>query len=173
MSSGKIHNRVTVISGAIGTSIIWLLSRNLILSLFFMLGSFFGLLLTCDLDIDVGTNANKHARQLGIGLLFNVIIKPYSLAYKHRANASHLPIFSTIWRLFYLLIPFIVLLNKNQPTSRFRLFMYALPAQLFALPLWLPVFWLYQHPYPNSIVAGYFVIGLMLSDLLHWVWDQF
>lgn len=172
MSSGKVHNRVTLVSGFV-TGVYTALQVDIKIGLALFGGHLLGLLLSPDWDIDVGTNANKHARQLGIGLLFNVVIKPYSLAYKHRSNASHLPVFSTVWRLFYLLIPFIVLLNKNQPTSRFKLFMYAIPAQLLVLPLWLPIFWLYQQPYQNLIVAGYFILGLMLSDLLHWTWDQF
>lgn len=130
------------------------------------------MILTPDLDVDGGSRSNKHARKLKIGGLFGLYVYPYAIAYKHRSPITHMPLYSTVWRLFYLLLPFIVLLNKNQPTPRFTLFVRAIPAQLIAVLAWFGLGWFWLNPRYIPVLVGW-VVGLMVSDMLHWLWDKF
>lgn len=171
MATGKTHNTVTLTSGTV-TGLVTATFLNTTIGLSLFVGHLLGLVLTPDIDVDNGSRANYHTRKLGLGFLFQIFFKPYAMAYKHRSNASHLPLFSTLWRLFYLLVPFIVLLNKNQPTSKLRLALYAVPAQFIAVLFWLPLFWLWLHGGVTAwLCVSYGVLGLVMSDTLHWIWD--
>ena len=168
MSSGKVHNRVSLIAaGLVGLSSLRY-STDVVLPI--VSGCIVGILMTPDWDLDAGSNSNAHARKLKIGLPFNLLIRPYSLAYTHRSKQSHLPIISTLGRLVYLLIPFVVLFTANQPTGKIKLLWHCLFAQLMTLPLWLLAFWLYLNP-QYDLTLIYCLAGLCLSDTLHWMFD--
>ncbi|MCK5643649.1 MAG: DUF2227 family putative metal-binding protein [Gammaproteobacteria bacterium] len=75
---------------------------------------------------------------------------PYAFAITHRHPLSHTPIVGTVLRLLYL-------------APGYLLLTYIIGSQLLGLD-W-PI-------YPNLGYLGYVLIGLMLSDTLHWVRDK-
>lgn len=111
-----------------------------------------GMLLTPDLDVNNGSISNHHARRTFgavIGVVWEVIWKPYSWIIPHRSLLSHMPVIGTALRLFYLsCIVYLVL----------RLVGIAVPTLVpTALPWWLP----------------FAFAGLCLSDAAHWLLDLF
>jgi uncharacterized metal-binding protein len=94
MSSGRTHDRITLISLPILTGISLLLTRNAELTLW-VAGSFLfgGLMFGPDLDI--------HSNQSIRWGWFRWMWQPYRQAVPHRSALSHGPIIGTVCRLLY------------------------------------------------------------------------
>jgi uncharacterized metal-binding protein len=125
----------------------------------YAVGSLVGIILTPDLDVDNGYIGNTIIRnkvgawaERGWDLLWHF----YRRSIKHGSELSHFPVISTIGRLAYL-----------------YLFLLVIPYLLLALVV--PGGWDigYELRWWNSqIVAHYrLIIGLMGSDLIHYVLD--
>jgi len=151
MPSGEVHSITTGLAAA-GS---WFVTQPLLgpqASLAVCVGCLAGALLTPDLDVNNGSISNHHARRTFgsvVGVVWEVIWKPYSWIIPHRSPLSHMPVLGTAIRLFYLsCVVYLVLslVGIAVPT--------VVPA---ALPWWLP----------------FVFIGLVLSDTLHWFLDMF
>lgn len=121
-------------------------------------GTLAGLFLTPDLDIDAGSMSEEEVRRIspfGENIWW-MYWYPYRILIPHRSPLSHFPIVGTLGRLFYLSIPYLIVLAiifvVNQ--SVFGLLAFA--------GLWLLFFSYFQ----------IFVLGLASSDLLHFFMDQ-
>jgi uncharacterized metal-binding protein len=109
-------------------------------------GTFAGLILTPDLDVETGSISNGIARRsLGclFGVLWAIYWRPYAAIVPHRSWVSHLPFISTFIRLVYLALP--LLIYRWYTTGQIGM----------AMPHWL-------------LIAYY---GLAIADLAHWFLD--
>ena len=171
MSSGAIHNRVTkqiAVSGGIGVAIIY---SNIYYGIALAIGCLLGIIITPDWDIDNGTNANKHMRKVGLGWFLSHLIRPYAVAYKHRSTITHKPIFSTLWRIIYMYVPFVVLVNADQSTNKLTLIYYSSIAQILAFVVWWVTWYFWFMLCYYWLFVGIAIVGLMLSDIAHWLFD--
>ncbi len=151
MSSGKTHGLVSVLSGmtvcAVSANEGYLVSGVMMLA-----GSCLGILLSPDLDQQGFSwieNKLRKSRVLPVSLFGYAHIiywYPYALIIPHRHWSSHLPGVGTILRLAYLspLFYFINGLTLNFPSSMI-----------------------------NWDSLGWIITGLVLSDSLHWLFDNF
>lgn len=140
------------------------------------LGILAGTILTPDHDVD-DYNISHHLVSRIFGNLgkqyWYHLWRPYSLAIPHRSIISHLPILGTLYRLIYLLFPVTIVplsfIARDNPlisiASRSVL------SQLLAMPFLLLVVVLYLSGVDIKYVMSLFGGGLMVSDLLHWIFD--
>jgi uncharacterized metal-binding protein len=170
MSDGKVHAAATIglsLGVLTGYSLGYLTDDPVLIGVT-VLGVGTGVFIGPDQDVDNGNISNYYVRKLFIiDWFWSAFWNPYRLAFKHRGFWSHSPIISTLLRLFYLVFPPIVVLIKDQPTSRLKLLSLSLVAQMLALPLIWLLYWFSE--YWSYILL--FGLGLMLSDLLHLVFD--
>lgn len=151
MSSGKVHNTVTVIVSTVGT--LFLLPINSQLALSYFLGGLSNIFLTPDLDqqtLNLVENILVKSKFLPVkvfGWLFVGFFMPYSLMFKHRSFFTHIPIISTIIRIFYIFI-------MGNAYYYLGLFLHSL---------------FFMVEYNNLAIA--FVVGLMISDAFHFIFD--
>lgn len=167
MASGQFHSGTSV-GAAIGVTAGYF-SGYLIdpyyipsLCLGLIIGSkFFG----PDLDHQAKNISNWWVRRLfGTTFLWDMWVRPYRLAKKHRGR-SHFPIISTLVRVLYFLFPFTIVLFKDSRTSNITLLYYSIFAQIVSLPLLLAVGGLVYLGYHEALYV--FVGGLVVSDLIH------
>lgn len=171
MADGKIHTVVTIgaTGGLLAGYTLAYLTNDPISVIVTVGGSLVGIFISPDQDVDNGNISDYHIRKLfKVDFLWAVFWRAYRLSFKHRGFWSHGPGISTMIRLLYLLLPPIAILFKDQDTDWLTVILWAVVAQISSLPLiWLLLtytdyFWQY---------GGFFFVGLLLSDLLHLVFD--
>ena len=149
MASGKAHAKASLIA-AIPTGLATGLGLG---SVFYGLGavagSILGIALTPDLDQEMTTYFEwKLIRKTGpLGFIWMAFWAPYSLLIPHRSFWSHFPIIGTVIRLLYITTPIIV----------------------FCL-------WKGYIPNLSQFIIEFLVgiiLGLAISDILHWIMDRF
>ena len=121
-------------------------------------GALLGLILTPDLDVNAGSISENKVREVspfGENLWW-IYWFPYRQILPHRSPFSHWPVIGTIVRLFYIAIPYFILLAVVN-------FIY--PPYLAGLAQ--AGFWLMTLPYFHVAV-----LGLMGADMLHYLMDR-
>lgn len=172
MSEGTTHSGVAI--GVAGGSILGYMAFNYftlrevsIMAVGVLIsGMFYG----SDSDVDTGNIHNENIRRFfGTDFFYNIWIKPYRAALKHRSPWSHWPILSAAYRFIYALFPFTINFIKDQnSTSKLSLFWYSLIAQLLSLPLLLLLYFI------GSQFSYYILllfIGFCVESLLHFIFD--
>lgn len=154
MSSGKTHNTMSIIGAGFS-----MVSGSIILSpmeaLPMAAGCLMGILLTPDLDQETKNRVENKLIKSRIfpiriiGYLYIWYFLPYALWLPHRSFWSHFPIVSTALRLLYL-VPLML---------------------IFALALYYAGVEIITFLQYNQRTVILFVLGLVLSDTLHWVMD--
>lgn len=107
MSSGKVHRASNTATGIFLTTTTFLVFQNVELTIAAALGSFIGLTINPDYDVNHGLPRSFFTRIPYIAVLWVAMWKPYSLAFKHRSFWSHSPLVSTIIRLLYMTVWFV------------------------------------------------------------------
>ena len=102
MSSGKVHRASNTATGIFLTTTTFLVFQNVELTIAAALGSFIGLTINPDYDVNHGLPRSFFTRIPYIAVLWVAMWKPYSLAFKHRSFWSHSPLVSTVIRALYL-----------------------------------------------------------------------
>lgn len=150
MSSGIVHARATLVVTPLTGLLAYGATENVALSTWAMAGCLSGLVLTPDLDQEGVSSAEwKIIRlTLGLGYVWLAFWGPYSVILPHRSALSHWPVISTLLRLLYLWAGVWVL---------GRLGLWPPPPGLEALLL---------RPEVRALV-----VGLMASDITHWLFD--
>lgn len=120
MPSGKSHTQATVT-----TSILVLfLVKPIETALFVSLGCLIGIVVSPDLDVDVGHYGFRIIRMLfgdWVYKVWKLYWKPYAKIMKHRSVLSHFPILSTIIRFLYLFSPIFLILWSIHPQIQLNL----------------------------------------------------
>lgn len=149
MPKGTTHAKATVaLAVASGLLAYFHFDQTLVHSAAISGGALAGLVLTPDLDVNVGCISNDIVRRSGgraAGNLWTLFWRPYSLLMPHRSPLSHMPIVGTAIRLMYLSI---------------------IPALLFwySSGTWAGL---------NFPDWGWWAVGgLALADTLHFLMDQ-
>lgn len=106
MSSGKKHNRTSILLSFVSFGAIAYLTHSPEISLVVSLGTLSGIPLTPDLDV-LPTVDNERIKKRA-PMLWRWYWFPYADIIKHRAMISHFPVLSTIVRLLYISLPFIM-----------------------------------------------------------------
>lgn len=148
MPSGEIHardSRLAAVAAGVG---IVLMTRDPLASLLVAGGSLAGIPLSPDLDHHNRTYAERY---FVVGVLWSWFWKPYERLIPHRSPLSHFPVLGTVLRQLYLIVPIWLLFYAVGWESQ----------NLFENLLWLVVQPWYQ----------WLLLGLMLSDAIHWVQD--
>jgi uncharacterized metal-binding protein len=152
MPNGKAHASATVVLAAgLGVISIGLRQDPIVTTSALVGGCLAGLVLTPDLDVDRGSISHrivKRSAGLLIGFAWHLFWYPYSRIMPHRSWYSHMPVFSTFFRVVYL---------------------FALPALLWwlvSMAITLPEFRI-----PAMTWYPVAFLGLVLSDTLHAVMD--
>lgn len=150
MSSGIVHAKATAVATPVVAAVVFFVSKSPEFAAISAVGCLSGILLSPDLDQESVSHAEwKLIRAtLGIGYVWLAFWGPYASIIRHRSPLSHAPLFGTALRLLYLWGGA------------------ALLAHLFSdwrLP---PLEWFAQQP---EFWAA--AVGLILSDLLHWIFD--
>lgn len=167
MSTGKTHSGIStgtalgVLIGAGAASSMGLEATVLAAS-----GALLGVVLTPDLDVDERCISHYYIRKF-FGRIAEMwwywLWHPYSLAMSHRGFWSHFPVISTLLRLTYMLFPVIIIPFNGRilPTIQ---------SQIAAIPLWALAAILV---YILGVDVIFLVLGLILSDVLHFIADHF
>jgi len=156
MPSGIIHAAITTVAAG---GLYWGLSQAGYpdhTTMAAAAGCMAGILLTPDLDVDNPTRSHYVVyRKFGAApfLVWLAIWYPYGKAIGHRSWLSHGPIISTIIRLLYLSI-FVLLLAQIPPLVGYKM----------PWDQWLT--------YQTKTLAMVAILGLMVSDTLHWAADN-
>lgn len=155
MSAGIVHTKASLmLAGTLGIAAV---VRQSPLELWYAVGALVGVMVTPDCDVDNGTIHGKYLRQrLGRAAEFvwDAVWFMYRRSLKHGGELSHFPIISTLGRVVYLYFFVIVL-----PT--------VVLSTLFQLDVVSELRW-----WANQIIHHWrVVVGLMCSDLIHWVLD--
>lgn len=173
MSDGKVHTTFTAgasfgILSSIG------LSKILDIPQMFLSvgGCMLGFFLSPDLDVDNGYIGNYYARKFYIGFIYDIFWKPYRLSLKHRSFWSHFPIVSTVVRMLYLVFPLSILLFKDQPTPVQKIIFYLVPSLLMSLVPILILGLLYSLNVDILYYSLPIILGLIVSDVGHWMKDN-
>lgn len=154
MASGRVHNFVTMAliipTAYMGYS---LSGGDALAGLIEGGGCALALLVDPDLDIDTGTrNKNRAKRAFGpFAIPWLVFWHAYSLAVPHRSPISHLPILGTLIRLTYWILGTLLLAYLIDP----------------ALAGWI----VGEVLRPVSGYGLWAIMGFMISDFAHWVFD--
>lgn len=171
MASGKTHRTIGLVSAG-ALAILATHHGALYEGLCLGAGCTFGAtLMNPDQDVDGGYIGNAAARRLGLETPYRVFFRPYQLAYKHRSGWSHFPVLSTIWRVIYLFLPLLVVIFKDQNTSRIRLLSCTIAPQMMALVSWAGFIIFLHYGLIYWVIWG--LIGLTINDILHWFVDLF
>lgn len=175
MSSGATHAGVSLF---IGTASITtgFLTQN---PDFFAVGAgaLSGVLLTPDLDVDNGNISywfvGKFLGRPG-RFIWTLWWSAYARAIKHRSGLSHFPVLGTVLRLIYIFVPLVTIFIRDQEASFLWNLAYALVAQLISIPLWIGMILMYLYaPEFLTAYASWYVLGLVVSDTAHFIFDQF
>lgn len=137
-------------------------------------GCLSGVILTPDLDQDGTVRSHGVMRRLGclIGKWWYFLWHAYSISFKHRSFLSHGPVISTLLRLTYLFFPCIILLIHNQKYPLSKRLLYSLISTVAAIPIIAAAVLLYYLGWVNITIVVLLLLGLMTSDVLHWVFDM-
>lgn len=103
MASGRIHATSNFVAGVFLTTTTFLVFQDTNLTLAAATGSFAGLTITPDYDLNHSLPRSVITRIPYISILWLAMWKPYSLFFKHRSFWSHSPVFSTLIRIIYLM----------------------------------------------------------------------
>ena len=173
MSDGKTHSAVTI--GATAGLLAGYYSGYFIDPHLFPIvaaSCLAGIALSPDTDVDGGYIGHYYARKI-FGKpgewYYNGIMKPYQLSFKHRSFWSHFPLISTLLRLTYMAMPFIIIPFSDQDTPVSEIFIRCIISSVLLMPVWFILYTL--HPDWGIFVSVY--IGLALSDTLHYLFDYF
>ena len=144
MPSGIIHTKASLLTSIPCFAAGYLVSQDLLSATACFGGCLLGILITPDLDQEsISTSEYKLVKwTLGLGYFWTMLWFPYALMFKHRSFFSHFPIVSTLLRIGYICV--------------FLGFFHSL-GMSFPQPSWTVMLWT--------------VIGLMVSDTLHWFMD--
>jgi uncharacterized metal-binding protein len=110
MPSGLVHTRTSIVLSAV---VPILLDVPLPDRIAFAVGSLLGIIISPDLDVDIGFYGLYVIRRYAgrfPAWLWRIYWLPYSKLVPHRAFFSHFPLFSTAGRILYLCVPFLCLL---------------------------------------------------------------
>lgn len=155
MSAGCVHQKASVIL-ALGFGLGSLAFH--VNGAEYAIGALVGIMLTPDLDVDNGYIGNAHLRRIGLWADkgWDVLWYFYRRSLKHGRELSHFPVISTMFRLAYLFLLFLVV--------PYCVFAVALPG---AWNVWSELAWWL------ALGAKHYklILGLMGSDLIHWGLD--
>ncbi len=145
MSSGKEHSKASLLAAIpVGISVS-VYTKDLLAGIAASAGCVSGIFLTPDLDQE-GISRSEWTiikSTFGIGFIWLLFWWLYAKAFKHRSFWSHFPIIGTAIRVMYLITPFLIIgMIRGWDIS--------------TLKLWFFAWW---------------VIGLVISDTIHWVMD--
>lgn len=155
MSSGLWHNRATVASTVICTTLAF--PYEPMIALCVTIGGLSGILLTPDLDqptlnrVENQLLKNKSLLLRLFGFAYVGFFSPYAYMFSHRSFWTHWPIIGTLGRLFYIALIFGIIRLLATPID-------------YVILLW-------QQNTLNYEYVAYSVIMLMIVDLVHWVMD--
>ena len=182
MADGQHHSGMSKgIASGIGLGAISSYFLSPIEISFIALGCLFGVVMTPDLDSDNGFIGDWYIRKIfkKPGLFaWNTIWGPYRIGLKHRSFWSHSPVIGTTVRLIYCICPCIILLLKDQKSTRFyELILKVIPSQIMVIPFVFSVFVLIYFMYMNTqidllLIGLSLFSGLCISDFGHWVLDM-
>ena len=153
MPSGRTHGAITVMA-ATGIFVFGMVqdaNPQPILATSF--GCFMGLFLSPDLDLTMDVLPKARVRRWfgrPLWALWYGFWYPYSWAIPHRSWVSHAPLVSTLIRVFYMFVPVMILDIFSSSFSVLDLFVTS--AGL-------------------GPVVSFVFLGLVVSDVLHWVMD--
>ena len=102
MSSGKVHKRANIITGAcvVGGSILFGIPSVVVAGA--LAGSVIGTIVTPDYDVNGSLPASFLTKTPVIKLFWNTFWRPYQLMFKHRSFWSHFPFVGTTGRILYI-----------------------------------------------------------------------
>ena len=154
MASGKAHVTATVLLTPLTAAVAWQLTDgDLATTLLASAGCFSGIVISPDLDLGGRTISEVIViKWMGaLGWLWVLLWAPYARVYKHR-GISHVPLLGTATRVLYLALCYVII--------------HCVLQQFHAIDLlsWPQAYW--QH-----LAIG--VAGLSVSDIGHWVLDDF
>ena len=172
--TGRQHNIGIIIQSTIMTGVSVYYKQPLDQTLALLLGSLCGMIMSPDWDVDGGFIGNSTIRKYTkTDWFFNTILHPYRVSYKHRSFITHAPIISTLWRILYLFIPFITILTANQNKPSLKLFANCLLAEIILIPLQsLVILCVLRYTDLSSFYLFYWLVGLTISDTLHFLLDK-
>lgn len=130
------------------------------------IGCLVGVFFTPDHDVDSGNYTNLIFRSVKLDWIWKPFWTPYRKAFRHRSVWSHGPVLSTIIRVIYLCLPAIVLLLHE---DRMPNVLSVILAQIIAVGWWVVIGGLI---YLLGVNAIWLAVGMMYSDLLHWLGDR-
>lgn len=155
MPSGVVHSMTSCVAAGVAGATLAAFNAPTEAAIFVPIGCLTGIILTPDLDQETLTfseyklmNSRNRVIALG-GWLLALVFLPYAWSIPHRHWLSHGLVISTLIRLVYLAI------------------MVAIPAWLlFGVDIiaYVPVV-------VKSSIFGYFLTGLLISDILHGLMD--
>ena len=147
MASGKAHATASLIAAIPAGLAAGIGLSSIPYGIGTVIGSILGIALTPDLDQEMTTYFEwKLIRKTGpLGFIWMAFWAPYSLLIPHRSFWSHFPIVGTIIRVLYITIPIIGLCIWRE-----------------YIPNWPQPIW-------DSLIG--ILIGLSISDILHWFMD--
>lgn len=162
MSTGVVHNAVSVAAAATCFSIALSSGLSVETATLLGVGCLAGIILTPDLDqqtynrVENKWRKSKNPFVAILGQLYIIFWYPYALMIPHRSWVSHMPIVGTVLRILYILVFSSIILLVVGVVYQGALD--AIP------PLWLLI--------PNNFerMAPFFY-GLAISDALHWFFD--
>ena len=148
---------------------------------FIAIGCLFGIVMTPDLDSDNGFIGDWYIRRVfrkpGL-LVWNIIWSPYRVALKHRSFWSHTPVIGTTVRLLFCFCPCIILLLKDQNSTKFyelipKVFLSQMVVILPISVVLMTIYFLYMNTQIDLLLIGLSLFsGLCISDFGHWVLDM-
>lgn len=162
MASGYVHAKVTLYTAPAAFAI-GLVSSGVLGGVVAATGCVLGILLTPDLDqqtysmIENRLRKSKNPVVSAIGWAYIGFFYAYAKAIPHRSPVSHAPLIGTAFRLIYIVcmvslaLSLVTILTPWSPVYVFITFLaYALSSN----PFWMAI------------------IGLTMSDFMHWVFDR-
>lgn len=167
MANGKTHTRVTLVSGAVLSSTLWM--AGFYDTHWLMAGFVYQVLCSPDRDLNQYSIGEYYLRKFTFVLqhYWRILWYPYSISMKHRGK-SHAT-YGTVVRLIYLLSPFIMLIPRfrddNQPHV-----LYCLASQVMAIPIQIAIGYFIARWGIGSFCL--FITGIWISDILHILWDS-
>lgn len=149
MPSGVVHRKVTY-ALAVGAGIVTTAIAGPVEGVAIAAGVTATVAVHPDLDIVDATWRSKRTTPLVLWWLFWL---PYARSMRHRSPLSHWPIVSTIVRVIYLL---------------------AIPISILAVAAWsgADLEWLYSPIGEYGWVFRVVLLGMCMSDTLHWMLDK-
>ena len=102
MSSGKVHKRANIITGAcvVGGSILFGMPSVVVAGS--IAGSVAGTVISPDFDLNAALPASFMTKIPGVRVVWGTFWRPYQLIFKHRSFWSHTPFVGTTGRILYI-----------------------------------------------------------------------